>query len=108
MNTIYVDAYHLVVNMWFKQVFMTWSNLNWSKEYTPFGPTDNHLEQSNSNGPSDLDPYEPKRMYLIANSADPDQLASSYRYRKHMISPPRIFPRNFKPRLFRHVTLDLY
>ena len=46
MNTIYVDTYYLVVNMW--------SNWNWSKEYTPFGPTDNHLDQSKSNGPSDL------------------------------------------------------
>ena len=57
MNTIYVDTYYLVVNMWFnmvQQVFMTWSNWNWSKEYTPFGPTDNHLDQSKSNGPGDL------------------------------------------------------
>ena len=33
---------------------MIWSNWNWSKKYTPFGPTDNHLDQSKSNGPSDL------------------------------------------------------
>ena len=37
-----------------QQVFMIWSNWNWSKKYTPFGPTDNHLDQSKSNGPSDL------------------------------------------------------
>ena len=57
MNTIYVDTYYLVVNMWFnmvQQVFMTWSNWNWSKEYTPFGLTENHLDQSKSSGPSDL------------------------------------------------------
>ena len=57
MYTIYVDSYYLVVNMWFnmvQQVFMTWSSWNWSKEYTPFCPTDNHLDQSKSNGPSDL------------------------------------------------------
>ena len=49
MNTIYVDTYYLVVSMWFnmvQQVFVTWSNWNWSKEYTPFGPNDNHLDQS--------------------------------------------------------------
>ena len=37
-----------------QQVFMTLSNWNWSKKYTPFGPIDNHLDQSKSNGPSDL------------------------------------------------------
>ena len=29
-----------------QQIFMNWSNWNWSKEYTLFGPTDNHLDQS--------------------------------------------------------------
>ena len=27
-----------------QQEFMTWSNWNWSKEYNPFRPTDNHLQ----------------------------------------------------------------
>ena len=43
MNTIYIDTYYF---SWKNMVFMTWSNWNWSKEYTPFGPTDNHLDQS--------------------------------------------------------------
>ena len=29
-----------------QQVFLSWSNWNWSKECTPFGPTDNHMDQS--------------------------------------------------------------
>ena len=57
MNTIYVDTYYLSrKNTWFnmvQQVFIIWSNWNWSKKYTPFGPIDNHLDQSKSNGPSD-------------------------------------------------------
>ena len=42
-NTVFVDKYYFM-KTWFdivQQVFMTWSNWNWSKEYTPFGPTDN-------------------------------------------------------------------
>ena len=27
-----------------QQVFLTWSNWKWSKEYRPFGPAENHLD----------------------------------------------------------------
>ena len=35
-------------------VIITWSNWQWSKEYTPFGPTDITWTGPRSNGPSDL------------------------------------------------------
>ena len=48
----YVGTYYFSCKNMVQQVFMTWSNLKWSKEYTPFGPTDNWLDQS----PSDWSP----------------------------------------------------
>ena len=27
-----------------QQVFLPWSNWNWSQEYRPFGPVENHLD----------------------------------------------------------------
>ena len=44
----YIGTYYLSHKNMVQQVFMTWSKLKWSKEYTPFGPTDNYLDQSPS------------------------------------------------------------